>query len=129
MFQDSLESDASWIKKSKNIMERTSTAIASHYKKCNKHAFIFDCHILTIKKSKPSGDPNKEDIERAALAIYNKEAYVKDMYWYSKGQESPGKSFTYLPEYRYLKKTANFKMLYKCNGQFVSLLQLQASRL
>lgn len=110
---DGLDSDASWINRSKvtKILERTGSAIVAHVKKVKSKFLVYDGNIKTIKSARPTGDPKEEHFERAALSIYNKEATVSDMYRYLRWDESPDQPFPYLAQYCHFKTTSNFAMI------------------
>lgn len=62
--------------------ERTGEAISQRYRKARCECIKFEGLILSVKAREPTGSPSEEDIERAALAVYNGEVNISNMYTY-----------------------------------------------
>lgn len=69
--------------------ERTGDAIVQRYRKTRCKGIKFIEIISCLKAKKPTGDPTEENIERAALAVYNGNARLCEMYAYLRDPSVP----------------------------------------
>lgn len=113
LVRDALDSDASWITKAKaeKMLARTPLAVVVRAKKVKTECLKFDSFVNIILAAKPTGDPKPEDIHNAALAIYNGDGTVANMYRYLRGDEAPSKEFPFTTEYDWMKETSAFRLL------------------
>lgn len=89
-----------------NYPDRTGDAIIQRYRKAKCEGIKYEGIIATIKAKKPTGDPTEEDIERAALAVYNGDAKVCDLYTYLRDfSVSAGPEFPLKDALFYLRQT------------------------
>lgn len=107
LIRDAQDSDVNRMskKKAEQMLSRTPLAIWTRAKKAKAECQKFDGLVNVVKAAKPTGDPKEEDIEKAALAILNKDGTVADIYRYLRGDESPSKPFPFAREYAWYKKT------------------------
>lgn len=92
--------------------ERSGDAIVQRYKKVRAEALRFESCLRSIKSAKPTGDPTAADLERAATAVLNGVADVRDMYSYfgDKGKD-PGKAFPFPAPLAYLRTTSQWQLM------------------
>lgn len=115
LVRDALDSDSAWItpKKAEGLLSRTPLAVVARAKKVKSECQKFEGLINVVKAAKPTGDPKEEDIQLAALAIYNKDGTVADMYRYLRGDEEPSKPFPFTREFAWYKETNSALLLKK----------------
>lgn len=89
-----------------NYPDQTGDAITQRYRKAKCEGIKYEGIIATIKANKPTGDATKEDIERAALAVYNEDARVRDLYTYLRDYSvRPGPEFPFKEALFYMRQT------------------------
>lgn len=66
--------------------ERTGDAIIQRYKKARASCIKFESIVLLMKSKRPTGSPTLSEFERAALAVYNGEATIPNMYTFFNDQ-------------------------------------------
>lgn len=92
--------------------QRTGEAILQRYKKARTECLKFEGIVYAIKQKKPTGSPSENDIERAALAVYNGDANISDMYTYfTDSTLDPGPGFPFQQTLYYLRKTNTWTLL------------------
>lgn len=91
---------------------RSGDAVAQRYRKAKCECLKFDGIIQSILSRKPTGSPSDADIARAALAVYNGEGNISNMYTYiTDNTISVGTEFQFKQAYDYLKTTESWKAL------------------
>lgn len=96
LIRDALDSDSVFMTKVKSakMLSRTSLAVVKRAKKSKVEFLKFNGCSNVVKAVMLTGDPKDKDLESAALAIYNNEGTVADMYRYLRGDAAPSNSFS-----------------------------------
>lgn len=65
--------------------------------------------IKQVKSREPTGSPSEKDIEHAALAVYNGEDTIGQMYTFSRNRIiDVGPTFPFMEALEYLRRTATW---------------------
>lgn len=92
--------------------DRTGEAIVQRYRKARCECIKFEGIIMSIKARDPTGSPTEEQIERAALAIYNGEATLSQMYTYLTDRTMDvGTEFQFAHDLKFMRTTHTWDMI------------------
>lgn len=96
----------------KLFLKRTGAAIAKRYREASCECLNSEGIILRVTSKKSTGSPSQDNIERAALAVYNGEANVSDMYSFLIDKElSPSPKFPFYFALEFLRTTHTWQMV------------------
>lgn len=96
---------------------RSGDAVMQRFRKARSESLKFEGIIASIKARNPTGGPTEEDIERAALAIYNGEGTLGTMYTYLRSCTTDvGPEFPFMEAFKYLQSTQTWKMVRESNS-------------
>lgn len=91
---------------------RTGEAVLQRYKKERAECLQFEGILYSIRQKKPTGSPSEADMERAALAVYNGEANISNMYsYFSDPSLETGPGFPFHHALKYLRRTSTWELL------------------
>lgn len=94
-----------------NYPDRSGEAVIQRYKKAKAECIKFDSIVSQIKSRSPTGSPTDEDIDRAALAIYNEEATISQSYTYlSNRTQDVGDHFPFADALKLFRDTYAWEM-------------------
>ena len=92
--------------------ERTAEAVIQRFRKSKCECLKFEGIVRSIKSRDPTGSPTEEQIERAALAVYNGEATISQMYsFFNDRTKDAGPDFPFYDTLRYLRTTHTWDMI------------------
>lgn len=91
---------------------RTGDAICQRFRKARAECLKYESILKQIRNRKPTGSPSNEDINRAALAIYNGESTIGQMYTFLRGRTVDGGSeFQFKEALDFLRSTHTWNLL------------------
>lgn len=92
--------------------DRSGEAIFQRFKKSRCECIKLEGIINSIKAKKPTGGPSEDDIERAAVAVYNGEGTIGQMYTFIRDRTSDvGEPFPYKQALSYLRTTHTWNII------------------
>lgn len=102
--------------RSENLMctypDRTGEAIIQRFRKARCECVKFEGIIKSMKSRDPTGSPTDEQFERAALAVYNGEATISQMYTYFRDRTvDAGVDFQFSEALKFLRSTYTWDMV------------------
>ena len=107
--------------------DRTGEAIIQRCRKARCECIKFEGIVNSIKARDPTGSPTDEQIERAALAVYNGEANLSQMYsYFTDRTKDAGSAFVFYDSLKFFRTTHTWKMISVSKSKNVALHQPQA---
>lgn len=93
-------------------VERTGVAVCQRFRKVRCECLKFESIINQIRKRQPTGSSTNDDVNRAALAIYNVEGTVGTMYTFLRGRTVDiGPEFSFMESLTFLRSTHTWNLL------------------
>lgn len=93
-------------------VDRTGDAICQRFRKARSECLKYESILAQIRNRKPTGSPSDDDINRAALAIYNGESTIGHMYTFLRGRTvDAGSEFPSKDAIEFLRSTHTWNML------------------